>query len=216
MFPIKSSRVTLVGGGPVSPADLQEILTFSPYLVAADGGADTVLAAGRTPDVVIGDLDSISLDARQRIDSRHIVYDPSQDTTDFEKCLGRIDSPLILGLGFLGARIDHELAALAVLARSTPGRIVLIGAEDICFHAPPALALDLPVGMRFSLFPMAPVRGRSSGLEWPIDALEFVPAGQCGTSNRVTGPVRVAMDGPGMLVILPRRALNPVLDVLPG
>jgi thiamine pyrophosphokinase len=42
---------------------------------------------------------------------------PEQDTTDFEKCLYSVAAPLLLGVGFLGGRADHHLAAMNVLVR---------------------------------------------------------------------------------------------------
>jgi thiamine pyrophosphokinase len=62
---------------------------------------------------------------------------------------------------------------------------------------------------------MAPVTGRSQGLEWPITGLHFTPAGQIGTSNRVVGAsVTLEFDAPGMLVILPRRRLDAAIRSL--
>jgi len=90
---------------------------------------------------------------------------------------------------------------------------VLLGKKDLVFHLHGAVSLDLAAGSRLSLFPMRGVRGSALGLEWPIDGLELAPEGRIGTSNRVThGPVRLAFDGPGMLVILPRAALGTVVD----
>jgi len=205
---------TLVGGGPFLSNDLHAALRFAPLLVAADGGADDAIAAGLVPHWVIGDLDSISADARVRIGA-NVVHDSCQSTTDFQKCLARLDVPLILGLGFLGGRVDHELAALGALVAHAGAPVVLIGARDVVAHVPGAITLSLPIGMRLSLFPMAPVTGVSQGLEWPIDGLAFAPGARAGTSNRVVGAVRLAFDGPGMLLILPRRALSALLAGLP-
>jgi thiamine pyrophosphokinase len=66
-------------------------------------------------------------------------------------------------------------------------------------------------GDRFSLFPMAGVTGRSEGLKWPIAGLQFAPDARGGTSNQALGPVRLQMDGPGMLVIVPRARLDVAL-----
>jgi thiamine pyrophosphokinase len=74
--------------------------------------------------------------------------------------------------------------------------------------------MDLPVGSVFSLFPMGDVAATSEGLLYPLDGLAFRPDGQIGTSNAVTGPVCVGVDGPKMLVILPRGALGAVIEVL--
>ena len=91
-----------------------------------------------------------------------------------------------------------------------------MGEADLLFHAPPRLALDLPQGGRLSLFPMATVTGQSEGLRWPIGGIVFSPAGRIGTSNEVTGPVQLAFDGPGMIVITPREALDRVSVALSG
>ena len=58
--------------------------------------------------------------------------------------------------------------------------------------------------------PLTPVTGRSQGLEWPIDGLDFAPGGRTGTSNRALGPVTLEIDGPDMLLILPRRLMAPL------
>ncbi len=200
----------MIGGGIV-PADLLALLRESaPTVVAADAGADRALAAGLTPDWLIGDLDSVSDAARRALPPPRVVALAGQDDTDFEKCLSRIEAPAILCAGFTGGRADHMLAVLAALARYPGRRAVVIDDSDIIFHAR-ALTIDLPVGSRLSLFPLRPVGGRSTGLAWPIDDLVLAPMGTVGTSNRVTGPVQLAFDSDGMLVILPRAALASLL-----
>lgn len=199
--------VLLVGGGAMEADDLRSAHNLCDLVVAVDGGADRLWAEGIAPDWAIGDFDSISEAARTRIAPERQVYVGAQDTTDFEKALDRIRAPCLLCLGFTGQRIDHELAAYNALARRPDQAAVIVGAEDICFHARD-LTLDLPLDMRVSLFPMAPVTGRSEGLEWPIEGLHFAPDGRVGTSNRAVGPVRLRFDGDGMLVILPKAALG--------
>ncbi|MDF0594683.1 thiamine diphosphokinase [Psychromarinibacter halotolerans] len=209
--------VTLVGGAPLESARLQESLALAPCLVAADGGAARALQDGLQPEAVIGDMDSLDAGARARIDSARILEIAEQDTTDFDKCLAQISAPLVVAVGFTGARLDHELAVYNVLARRSPAEAVVFGTHDIAFHAPPTLRLDLPEDSRVSLFPMAAVTGRSRGLRWPIDGIDFAPDGRSGTSNAVSGgPVELEFDGPGMLVILPRTALTQVVRVLSG
>lgn len=80
--------------------------------------------------------------------------------------------------------------------------------------APPLLEVALPLGSLVSLFPMTAVTGRSEGLRWPIDGLQFAPDSMIGTSNEVSGPVRLEMDQSGMLSILPRAALGSVITAL--
>ena len=204
--------VTLVGGGELIPAFVTFALTIAPCLVAADGGADAVLALGLVPEAVIGDLDSLSDAARQVLAPAVLHYLTEQDTTDFDKCLRNIDAPFILALGFTGARIDHALAAFHALVRHADRRCLILGPADLCFVAPASLHLLLPVGTRFSLFPMAPVAATSQGLRWPLQGLAFAPDRQIGTSNETSAAeVHLTVDAPAMLVILPRDCLTAVI-----
>ncbi|MEM1066901.1 MAG: thiamine diphosphokinase [Pseudomonadota bacterium] len=214
MIITSSGAVTLLGASHVRPHDLEESLRLAPCLVAADGGAATAIAQGRTPEAVIGDFDSLPDAVRAALPQSSLHLVSEQETTDFEKCLGAIRAPLILALGFTGRRLDHELAVYNGLAKFPDQRCIVLGSQDIVFLVPPRLGLDLPEGSRFSLFPLGPVTGRSTGLAWPIDGLAFAPAGRIGTSNRVVGPVALEMDGAEMLAILPRAALAEVMRAL--
>ncbi|WP_165802824.1 thiamine diphosphokinase [Pelagivirga sediminicola] len=205
--------MALIGGAPVACAALDEVLSLSQDVVAADGGAATAAARGLALSAVIGDLDSITEDARAAYDDilHHVA---EQDSTDFEKCLVRMDAPLIIGAGFSGGRLDHQLAVCNGLVRHPSRRCILIGEEDIVFLAPPALALDLEAGTRVSLFPMGAVEGRSEGLNWPIGGLVLTPDGQIGTSNFATGPVQLSVTAPKLLVILPSAYLRAAASLL--
>lgn len=207
--------VTLAGGGPFSARDLKLALARAPLPVAADSGADRLLRRGVLPEAVIGDMDSISAAGRARIppDRQHLVAE--QVTTDFDKALRSIDAPLILALGFAGARLDHGLAAFSTLVARADRRCILIGPQDLAFAAPPRLEVSVGVGEPVSLFPMARVTGRSAGLEWPIEGITFAPDGMIGTSNRaVARRVVLEFDQRGMLVILPRRRLDAAIRAL--
>ena len=209
--------VTLVGGGPVPAALMRQALRLAPRLVAADGGADRALRLGHLPEAVIGDMDSLSDVARQRLADRlHPVAE--QETTDFDKALRSIRAPFVLGLGFAGARMDHGLAVLNALVRHADRRCLILSEADVAFVAPRRLGLRLPVGTRLSLFPLGQTTGRSEGLRWPIEGVRFAPDGMIGTSNEVTAPqVRLMFDAPRMLVVLPRSQLRRALAALvPG
>lgn len=207
--------ITLAGGGPFTKRDLSFCLAWAPVVVAADGGADRLLRHGTMPEAVIGDFDSLSQAARRIIPLARQHPLAEQETTDFDKALRSIAAPIVLALGFAGARLDHGLAAFNTLVARADRRCILVGPQDIAFAAPSRLALDLTPGEVLSLFPMAEVTGNSRGLEWPIAGLRFAPAGRIGTSNRVAAPrVELEFDAPGMLVILPRRRLDAAIRAL--
>lgn len=205
--------VTLAGGGPFGKAALSRALRFAPRIVGADGGADRLLALGVTPEAVIGDMDSISAGAQTRLTGRLFPI-AEQVTTDFDKALRSIRAPFVLGIGFAGARLDHGLAVLNALVRAPDQRCLVLSPQDVIFLAPLQMQLDLPIGTRFSLFPMAEVTGESAGLRWPLQGLDFAPDQMIGTSNEVSGPLHLRFSARKMLVILPIKSLAAALSGL--
>ncbi len=204
--------IALFGGGQIGPEDLNLALNRVKRVVAADGGAAILIESGHMPEAVIGDFDSLEQRYRDQIPLRHLFPVREQDSTDFDKALRHIQAPVVLGVGFLGARVDHQLAAFNTLVRLQDRSCVLLGAHEVVFHAPPQIALSLDPGQIVSLFPLRRVTGRSRGLEWPIDGLVLEPDGRVGTSNRAVSDVELQVDGPGLLVIVPRAALNTVMQ----
>lgn len=210
-----SDNVTLLGGGELGAGIVSQMLTLAPILVACDGAARQALALGHVPRLVVGDMDSLDEATRAALDPATLIAIAEQETTDFEKALRHVDAPLILGVGFMGGRLDHELACYNALVRHPDKRCILVGGPDICFHAPARLTLKLAPGTRVSLFPMAEVSVTATGLVWPLDGLRLAPWGRIGTSNRAAVErVEVTPDAPGLLVILPRAALPAAMAAL--
>lgn len=208
-----AGALTLVGGGPVDREQLALALALAPEAVAADGGGDVALPGGREFAAVIGDMDSIADPDALRARGVPVHLIAEQDSTDLEKCLASVEAPLILGLGFLGGRVDHQLAAMNALVRHAGRPVILIGGVDLCFLCPPEFELMQAAGSRVSLFPMRVVRGVvSEGLRWSVAGLTMAPDARIGTSNvALGGPLRIAFDAPGMLVILPVEMLADVV-----
>ncbi|MGI3170671.1 thiamine diphosphokinase [Pseudooceanicola sp. C21-150M6] len=218
---VESGGPVLLAGGAISEQnltvlrDLSRLLGPGTPLVAADGGAGLALSAGLHPDIVIGDLDSLTDEHRAQLAPDRLHHISEQETTDFDKALRRIAAPVVLGAGFHGARVDHQLAAFTVLARHPDRPCILVGPEDIACLCPPQLDQAVTPGDWVSLFPLAEVTGRSVGLEWPIDGLSFRPDDRVGTSNRACADrIELRIDRPAMLLIQPRRALRPLLSAL--
>ncbi len=210
----ESGPVTLVGGGHMEDGDLNEALSLAPTLVAADGGAAAALAQGHMPQAVIGDFDSLPDAARSALPPEAMHHVAEQNSTDFDKALRLIKAPVVLGAGFLGARIDHQLAAFHTLIQPGRSPCILIGANELVFHLTYRIALPMQAGDVVSLFPMRRVTGRSGGLVWPIDGLEMCPTSRIGTSNRAVGDIWVEVDGPGLLGIVPRRYLSDLMRAI--
>jgi len=208
MIVADNKPVTLIGGAEIKKTLLDRAQSLGPTVVAADGGADAALYNGVVPSAVIGDFDSLSEAARDRLPNSALHKIPDQDTTDFDKCLRNIDAPLVIGIGFSGNRLDHQLAAYNTLVRHPDRPCLLLGVEELVFLCPPSIRLDLKNGTPVSLFPMGAVEGVSDGLEYPIDGLNFAPDGRVGTSNVAIGPVDISVTSPKMLVILPQESFE--------
>src|SRR5690606_35846853 len=115
------------------------------------------------PQAVIGDLDSLDAATRAALPPGRLHRIEEQETTDFDKCLRSIRAPVVLGVGFTGARLDHQMAAFSALLDGRLPPCLLIGGADVAFAAPLRLRLELPLGTRVSLFPMGEVSGESRG-----------------------------------------------------
>jgi len=119
------SAAIVFAAAPLSPTPrLQARLAAvsGAFVIAADGGATTALAFGLTPDLVIGDLDSIDDATLARVAHLPIDRHPrDKDATDgqlaIERALDRHPTHLYL-LGFLGGpRLDQLLANILLLTR---------------------------------------------------------------------------------------------------
>lgn len=202
--------VTLLGGGDLSASTVARLLRRAPNLVVCDGAAARALEMGQIPQAVLGDLDSLDAATRARLDPATIFELADQDRTDFDKALAAIEAPLVLGAGFMGKRLDHELSCYNALVRNAGRRCILVGDHDICFHAPVSVRLDLPAGTRVSAFPMTDLEVNLRGLVWAHERLALSPMGRVGTSNAATGegPVEIEASRTGLLIILPAAHLD--------
>ncbi|MEO1292618.1 MAG: thiamine diphosphokinase [Pseudomonadota bacterium] len=206
--------VTLIGGGAVDADGLATARALAPSVVAADGGADHF-----TPGSihgVIGDMDSITDPAGWQASPTPFIPLAEQDSTDFEKCLYSVAAPLVIGLGFLGCRLDHSLAALHVLLRYAHRRVVLVGEGEAVFLLPPTLSLTMAPGALVSLVPLRPVTATASeGLRWPVDGFTFELGRQSGTSNELIAErLGLEVAAPGLLAMVERRYLPAVSEAL--
>ena len=204
-----------MGGADFSDDLFKEVYDNELPIIAADGGANFLAENNIYPELVMGDLDSVSEQNVQNIEPKKVIRIPDQDSTDLEKVLLNTQSPLTIGIGFLGSQIDHELAALSALAKFPEKKIILIGEHDIIFLVPPNFSLSSYVGMRVSLYPLDEVKVKSDGLKWTTNGLTLKPTGQIGTSNKAIGKViNLTPNQPKLLLILPKIVLNEVIPQL--
>lgn len=114
---MKIEAVVLANGDyPTNPLPLK-ILAEAPYVICCDGGADEYIRRGHTPDVIIGDGDSLSEENRTKhTDILHRISD--QETNDQTKAVHYLMAQgkrHIAIVGATGKREDHTLGNLSLL-----------------------------------------------------------------------------------------------------
>ena len=203
-------KILLIGAGPSAPELVAELSLNFDAIVAADGGFDSAQRAKLEVALVVGDMDSQQdLPASQA--AAHIT---DQETTDFQKCLAVCDADIFLGVGFLGGRLDHQLAAFSALLNE-PRPVILIDEAQLVFVVPQKFSIDLEAETPVGFYPMEPIEASLRGVRWPLSNAAMSPMGQIATSNFALGGVlEINVDRPGLLAILPRRDLETVLAAL--
>lgn len=173
---------------PTHPVPLT-ILTSAGTLICCDGATDKALAAGCTPTLVIGDLDSLQAD-RESL-SGDVIWDNGQENTDLEKaierCINNGISEVTL-LGITGLRDDHTLANLHLLANFS-GAIRLTAVTDFFTIIPLSgeKKFEAEAGRRVSLHCLGKsVKITTDGLKYDLHGEMFSGSGH-GMSNEATG-----------------------------
>ena len=185
-------------------------------LIAADGGALNCHRLGLVPQVVIGDLDSISAAQHSQLASQNtqfIIYPPDKDQTDLELALayaveqGMTD---ILLLGLLGGRLDQTLANLLLLSRPTWAAAHLVVADGLdtatLLRSHQVLTILGKPGDTVSLIPLTlQVCGVcTEGLRWPLQSADLEFGSTWSISNEIiSSDVRVII-GDGQLLVVHR------------
>ena len=206
----------LFGSSPVGSSVLNVTQKYKSWpVLAADGGVNTAINAGLLPQMVIGDMDSVT-DLDQLPVSVRQIRLSGQDDTDFEKCLRLINAPLIVGVGFLDGRLDHSLAVLDAMARLEHDRpVLLVGSYDVVLRLRGDIKVWLDRGSRVSIWPLGCQHFvRSEGLDWPLDDLTMQMGYRTGTSNRTNAkPMSItAGKGDGYVLIAPMAAFDKILN----
>lgn len=166
-------KTALVANGCVADASwLAHRLKTIDWLVAVDAGLNHLFRIGRTPNLIIGDFDSVepSIAARYpSVERIKLLHD--KDETDLAIALQRVMQEREQALVFaaLGLRTDHLLANLQLLTRY-PGRVIFEAENERLFALKEACTISCMPGQVISLFPMgSPALGvTSQGLKWEL------------------------------------------------
>ncbi len=175
-----------------------------PYLkqatavIAANGGSRHLFALRHLPDIVIGDMDSLSGEVKTWLAAKNtsfVEYPSAKDETDLELALifavRHYPDDLLL-FGMLGGRLDQTLANILLLThpRLNGRRVQLITANERAWLIRTEDQVQGQVGDLVSLIPLGgDVHiGETRGLQWALHD-EILSAGLArGISNVLVAP----------------------------
>ena len=184
------------------------------FILCADGGTRHALALGVTPNIVIGDLDSITKDERRKIDEAGvevIKFPADKNETDLELAIDHavsLNPDQILILAALGGRMDQTLANIALLAdfRLSTFDVRLTDSVEEIFFCRDQAKVEGRSGDIVSLIPW---QGEVTGvftenLRWHLHHETLYPEKTRGISNEMTADIATVQIRSGLLLITHR------------
>lgn len=185
------------------------------YVIAADGGARYCNLLGLTPQLVIGDFDTLTQKELARIAAQGIEterFPANKDYADTHLALLRaIEKGYadIIIVAALGGRFDHTLANVMLLALPEAEKINLriLGDQQEIFLVRKEKVWSGRLGTLVSLLPLSEkVTGiKTEGLVYKVPHGTFVMGVPNGISNVMTGSeARVQIESGLLLVVIDR------------
>ena len=187
---------------PSSKELVRTLATTSDLVLAADRGADVLLASGITPAAIVGDLDTASDATRKLVEAGEVPcvrFSPEKDDTDLSlavaharECADGQGASLRLTLTCAaGGRPDHALGVWGVLARARDisPRLVEDGFECriLSPEGAPSWRFDGDEGAALSVVALANDTVVSErGTRWELDHNPLELLSDLGISNRIT------------------------------
>ncbi len=190
-----------------NPANVKQIANDCDLLIAADGGAKYFFDIGLTPQVIIGDMDSINSDMwKSKSDIEHIRYPADKDKSDaelaIEYALEHGYEQIIL-VAATGGRLDHTLGNIALVAGYT-GRVAIFDGTStlVAVDKSKKCTLHGRIGAIVSLMPYStsPLKVRTNGLKYPLQN-ECLISATHGLSNELSQTEACICVSDGILLV---------------
>ncbi|MDK2809890.1 MAG: thiamine pyrophosphokinae [Petroclostridium sp.] len=202
-------------GNIVDYGFFRNMISETDLIICADGGAKHAQKIGVTPDVIIGDLDSIEQHCYHDMIAKNIQiinYSTDKDETDtqlaVEYAIQRGCEEIIL-IGSLGSRFDHSFANVSllklVLDKGIKGRIINENNEIYLIND--YIQLRGKVGEKLSLLPLTPnVSGiTTKGLQYGLNNAQMKFGIPNGISNVFIKPEAEITIKEGLLLVIKAR-----------
>jgi thiamine pyrophosphokinase len=211
---MKNMHVVLFAGGTLRPGKaFFDAIGGADMFIAADSGAATALQYGCTPRIVVGDFDSLDgmllKDLGKRgSEIRRAAVEKNETDTELamQVAIDEGATRITLVGAFGGARIDHTIANILLLAGFEGVPITLVDGPSMCWllRGPGSSAIDGQVGDLVSLLPLTSDASgiRTRGLYYALkgEALSF--GKPRGMSNVLTEEHAEVSVESGMLLVV--------------
>ena len=191
----KTRAVIFLNGTFASTGASTYIPDANDLVIAVDGGIRHPRLLGVTPDILIGDLDSIDPEDLEWCQSQQVEirkYPKEKDETDFELALDHAIVSVagaVTVFGALGGRIDHALANIGLLSdpRYAGREINIIADRETMFFIHRKAVITGKEGQTLSLIPWGEqVTGvTTTGMQYPLKNETLYPYRSRGISNVV-------------------------------
>lgn len=212
------SRFAILLGGAVTRTPELDAEIAGARVIAADSGIGHAETLGLTPELWLGDFDSVPRHLREAYPCiPREVYPSDKDKTDgelaVETALARGATSLVLVGAFGGPRQDHIMLHLTQAIQLAEAGIPTVLTSDNQVGRPitcgPVHSFDYPAGTLFSVLPFTALSGLTvEGAKWPLDAVE-VPFGSSLTvSNVVDGELKISLKQGRALLLVTLEAAN--------
>lgn len=169
-----NQSIALVANGTLThSATLAQHIKSHDKIIAVDGGLHHCHALHITPDMIIGDLDSVTPEMLRLYAHVPIKSFPAdKDETDVEIALRFAAEPDVKRMtlfGGLGERSDHSLYNLHLLARY-PQKLVIETATETLFAIENSAEIPCSPGQTISFIPIgeSPSGVSTKGLKWEL------------------------------------------------
>lgn len=206
------SRFTILLGGELTPTPRLTGQVAGSRVIAADGGMRHAATLGVTPELWVGDFDSVPSGLPpELLTVERRTFPPEKDKTDGElavdEALARGARELLLVGAFGGPRADHAFLHLT-LAMTLAEKAIPVMLSSGAQEGRPVgrtNAFDYADGTLFSIIAFDALTGLTvAGARWPLHAVT-VPFGSSLTiSNAVQGDLKIELEtGRAMLIAHP-------------
>jgi thiamine pyrophosphokinase len=209
-------RIIILANGELPDLDkARSLIQPGDYIICADGGTRHALALDSTPDLIIGDMDSVEKGQLQKLREAHVsleLFPHDKNETDLELALQRalkMSPEQILIIAALGGRLDQTLANITLLTdvRLSPFDVRLDDGVEEIFFCRDQVQVHGKRGDIISLIPWggAVSEVQTTKLKWVLDKETLYPDKTRGISNELLGEVASVSIGTGLLLVVHRR-----------